>query len=261
MMNHLTIKKLTVISLDGQELLKNIDLNAQQGDSLCIYGPNGAGKSSLLKTIMHHYNVKITGGDVLFNNKSLKKLDTCEIAKLGFFHMQQNPPELNGVQTLGFLRLINGQNPHALDFPTLFTQINKDIVTLNLPDEILKREVNVDFSGGQKKKIEIVQAKVFQPTVLLIDEIDSGLDVDAIKKITSFINKKRRSVITLTVSHNLNFIKAINPNKVFILYDKKIVKQGSIDLIEKIEKKGFDSIITKEKKSTRPQVKCFTQHH
>ncbi|MDR2847366.1 MAG: ATP-binding cassette domain-containing protein [Mycoplasmataceae bacterium] len=256
-MSTLKIKNLSVSSQDGQELLKSIDFTVEQGELIVVYGPNGAGKSSLLKAIMHHFNTKINKGDIIFNNKSIKNLDTCTIAKLGFFHMQQNPLELNGVQTLGFLRLINGQSQNKLNFADLFAQIQHDVKELSLPDEILSRELNVDFSGGQKKKTEILQARVFQPTVLLIDEIDSGLDVEAIKKISDFINTKRKDVISIVVSHNNNFIKLIKPSRVLVLNDKKIVHTGTAEVINKIETNGFGYYIKNEVKSKRPQVTCL----
>ncbi|MDR0739738.1 MAG: Fe-S cluster assembly ATPase SufC [Mycoplasmataceae bacterium] len=238
-MNILKIHNLTTL-FDKKRILNDISLTARQPEVIAILGPNGAGKSTLLKAIMHHFSMK-TQGSIKFNNHELTKMSTDKIAKLGVFYATQNPIELEGVQTLDFLKIIANENSpkQKVGFYQLYSKINELIKLLDLPSEILTRNVNVGFSGGQKKKNEILQSQLFNPSLILLDEIDSGLDFDATKLIANFINKKRHERITFIVSHQLEFLHQVNISKVIILIDGKIVKIGGTALIREIEKNGY----------------------
>ncbi|MDR2823347.1 MAG: Fe-S cluster assembly ATPase SufC [Mycoplasmataceae bacterium] len=242
-MHNLILQKLR-IAIQDKLILKDFSLNVKQNDVVALMGPNGAGKSTLFKAIMHHFNVRQLKGRVSYDGHNLNDKSTDEIAKLGIFYATQNPTELDGVQMLEFLKLISNQS-HAEHTPfyQLFTSINQTLKTLDLPSEILSRNVNVGFSGGQKKKSEILQAQLFDPSLILLDEIDSGLDIDATKIIANFINQRRKKSITLVISHNVEFLELLKPNKVIILANGEIAKTGNQSLIKKIESLGFKPFI------------------
>jgi Fe-S cluster assembly ATP-binding protein len=176
----------------------------------------------------------------------------------------QNPIELNGVKNIDLLKLITSKNDKNMDFSQSYKTIINGIKELNLPTEILTRDVNVNFSGGQKKKNEILQATLSNAKVLLLDEIDSGLDIDAMKIIAKYINNQKKHSIILIVTHHLEFLKFIKPTKVIVLVDGTKVKEGQQDIIKVIESKGFEPYIDKNKrdeenfKKTDPFI-CSTQ--
>jgi Fe-S cluster assembly ATP-binding protein len=246
-MEKLIISNLSV-KLNNRKVLENISLNAKNGDLIAILGPNGAGKSSLLKAIFNHYSITSKKGKISFNNKNITNFKTSDIAQLGFFFCMQNPIELNGVKNLDLLKLVASHN-NVSDFSSTFNSITKSLKELGLPNEILTREVNVNFSGGQKKKNEILQSMLFNPKVLLLDEIDSGLDIDAMKNISTYINKQRLKSIILIVTHHLEFLKFIKPTKVIILINGKKVKEGKQDIIKLVENKGFEPFQSKQTKN------------
>ncbi|GMO14882.1 MAG: Fe-S cluster assembly ATPase SufC [Mycoplasmoidaceae bacterium] len=233
------------ISIDKKCIIKKFDANLKTGDILAISGMNGEGKTTIIKSIMNHFSLQ-TSGSIMLDKNELTKLDTYQISQLGVFYIPQNSPELNGIQTLSFLRNIN-KNRNNLDFTSLYKDVETAIKKLSLPHDILSRDLNVGFSGGQKKKVELLQAIVFKPNVLLIDEIDSGVDTDSLNTIADFINKEKNKTITIIISHNTNFLNKIKPNKVCIINDGIISKAGNYDLIKTIEKNGFTQFIKNKK--------------
>lgn len=226
--------------IDNKLILSNVSLNAQTGDLIAILGSNGAGKSTLLKAILNHYSITTKTGKITFNSKNITNLDTTSIAKLGFFYCMQNPIELSGVKNLDLLKLISNVNNKTTDFSTTYKLITNGLNHLSLSNEILTRDVNVNFSGGQKKKNEILQSILFNPQVLLLDEIDSGLDIDAMKIIAKYINEQKKKAIILVVSHHLEFLNYIKPTKVIVLANGKKVKEGKENIIKSIEKNGYE---------------------
>ncbi|GHU48670.1 ABC transporter ATP-binding protein [Bacilli bacterium] len=225
-------------------------MSASKGDVIAILGPNGAGKSTLLKCIMKHFNVRITKGSINYDSHNLNKMTTDQIAKLGVFYATQNPTELDGVQMLEFLKLVaNKNNAKTMPFMQLYSTIQDSLKTLELPTEILTRNVNVGFSGGQKKKNEILQAKLFNPSLILLDEIDSGLDIDAMKIISNFIVKNKPNCVTIVVSHHIEFLKILRPSKVFVLVNGSTAKIGDKNLVKVIEKDGFKNFVTNTSKN------------
>jgi Fe-S cluster assembly ATP-binding protein len=230
------IKNLS-LNIGQKNIINKCGVELKNNDILAILGPNGVGKSTLLKAIMNHFSIQ-KQGDIVFENKKLNKLSTDEIAKLGIFYIAQNPIELNGVQMLDFLKLISNLHEKKT-FYEMFSKINNSIKELDLPTDILNRYVNVGFSGGQKKKNEILQAKLTQPKVLLLDEIDSGLDLDGLKIIANYINQQRKNTITIVVSHQIDFLRLIKPNKTLAIIDKNKILHGDFSLIETIEKNGY----------------------
>ena len=238
MKNKLNIKNLQV-DIDNVTILKNINLSFQTGDIIALIGPNGAGKSTLLKAIMHHYSTKIKKGDILFNGKSIKKLPTYEIARDGFFYVDQLPPELAGVPMMEFYKnILKINNPNAGVFD-IYKTLNTLFDDLSLDKSLLSHGVNVGFSGGQKKKNEIIQSQLLQSKVLLLDEIDAGLDVDAIIKIQDYILKTKNNHITIIITHDLDMFLKVKPTKVVLLANHKVARIGGIELINEVKSQGY----------------------
>lgn len=241
--NLLTIKGLYV-DVENTNLLKNLNLNAKTGDVVAIIGPNGAGKSSFLKTIMHHYAFKITKGDIKFNQKSIKNTSTDEIAKLGFFYLAQNPMELEGVKLIDLYKIIaNSHSDKKVDPITLHNLVTPKFNELNMELSLLKRNNNVNFSGGQKKKNELVQMFLMNNNVLLLDEVDSGCDVDSLKIIAKEINKIKKDKIIILISHQEQLLKLIKPTKYITIANHKMVDSGNGSDLFKALRTGFTKYV------------------
>lgn len=228
------------VSVEGHNLLKNLNLKAKTGDVIAVIGPNGAGKSSFLKTLMHHYAFKVTKGDIKFNNKSIKNASTDEIAKLGFFYLAQSPMELEGVKLIDLYKIIaNAHSTKKIDPISLHNLVTPRFNELNMDLDLLKRNNNVNFSGGQKKKNELVQMFLMNNNVLLLDEVDSGCDVDSLKIIAREINKIKKDKIIILISHQEQLLKQIKPTKYIIIANHKIVESGNGQNLFKALEKGF----------------------
>ncbi|MDR0341074.1 MAG: ATP-binding cassette domain-containing protein [Mycoplasmataceae bacterium] len=241
----LVIKKLNV-TIDNTNILNNINLTFENNKTYAIIGKNGSGKSTLLKTIMNHYSITEKNGDIIFNNMSIFNLETFKIANKGVYYSAQNPIEIEGLKTLDLLKNIS----NSKNFVENFRKIQDSLKKFSLPNEILNRDINVNFSGGQKKKMEIIQAAMNKKnTVFLFDEIDSGLDIDASKQIANAI--KEMKGIKIIVSHSIDFLKLINVDEVILLLDGEVKKIDSTKLINEIEKEGYEkySNIKKNKSS------------
>lgn len=253
MLHKFQVKDLNA-QINGQNFIKDINLSLKTGDVLIVFGPNGAGKSSLLKSLMGHYNYPITTGKILLDNKDITDLPTDEKARLGLFYFNQNPMELEGVQMLEFFKLMTKhQNQSFIDF---FKKINNSMKEVGLKNELLKASVNVGMSGGEKKRNEILQSKILNPKIVLIDEIDSGLDLDAIKMVTDYINQNKSKWITIIVSHHLDFLKKIKHNKSIVLIDGEIVAKNQKDIINYINNNGYKSFFKKQQSKTLPIACC-----
>ena len=236
--NTLQLKNLSV-DVGNKQILKNINLKVKTGEVVAIVGPNGAGKSSLFKTILHHYAFKITKGQVIFNNKVINKLETNEIAKLGFYYLPQNPLELEGIKVLDLYKSICKVNNLNYDPFDLYKKVTPQFKKFNLDLELLERNSNVNFSGGQKKKNEIIQMSLLNPKILLLDEIDSGCDIDSLKTIAKEINKIKKDKIILLITHQKNLIEFIKPNKFILINEHKITKSSDTKDLLKILEHGF----------------------
>lgn len=247
MVDKLIAKKIN-ISIDSKPILNNISFSLKTGDVVALIGPNGAGKTTLLKSLVNHYSTKINSGDVLFNNKSIKNMETYKIARMGFFYIDQNPPQLNGVPMLEFLKDIIKINSSNSSFYQKYKMIDTLFDQVSLDKSLLSHSVNVGFSGGQKKKNEIIQSALLNSKVLLLDELDAGLDIDAIKIVQDYINKNRKSHITIMITHDLDMFSNIKPNKVFLLANHKIQKTGGLEIIDEINKNGYKNYEQKPKR-------------
>ena len=239
----LEIKDLTV-KVDNKIILDNFNLNINENEVHEIMGPNGVGKSTLTKVIMAEPDYKVIKGDILYKGESILSLTTDKRARLGIFLAMQNPLEINGVTNADFLRTAlsskEGKNTNLYSF---IKTVEKAQNELNMPNEMIHRSVNKGFSGGEKKKNEVLQLKVLKPNLILLDEIDSGVDVDSLKIVGENIDnyyKENKESSLLIITHYTHLLKYIKPDFVHILKDGKIIKTGNYSLAEKIENNGFN---------------------
>ncbi|MBP5301379.1 MAG: Fe-S cluster assembly ATPase SufC [Bacilli bacterium] len=240
----LVIKNLHV-SVDKKEILKGVNLTINDGDKIAFLGPNGNGKSTLFFTISGHPKCIVTSGTIFFNNIDVLKLSVDERSKLGIFLGLQNPCEVAGIINSDFLKnIIDVRNTVPIKLFDFYKILDQNCKKIKFPFEMVHRNLNENFSGGEKKRNEILQMLLIKPKIALLDEIDSGLDSDAIKVIAKVINdeyKKNKGSFVI-ISHYDKMLELINPNKVVVMIDGKIVMKGEKDLIKKISEKGFDFI-------------------
>ena len=239
----LQIKDLTV-KVEDQIVLKDFNLTIDDGVISVIMGPNGAGKSSLTKVIIADPNYKVLKGDIIYNGKSIINLTTDLRAKLGIFLAMQNPPVIDGVTNSDFLRTaVSSINEKNVNLYSFIKKIDKSLKELSMPNEMIHRSVNKGFSGGERKKNEILQMKMLNPSFVMLDEIDSGVDVDALKIVSKNINEyklQNPKCSFLIITHYTHLLKYVKPDVVNIIKDGKIVKTGSYDLAKEIENNGFN---------------------
>lgn len=238
----LEIKNLHV-EVEGKPILKGLDLRVQAGEIHAIMGPNGNGKSTLLSTIMGHPKYTITEGSIHFEGKDLLELEVDERARAGLFLGMQYPQEISGVTNSDFLRAaVNAQRETPLGLFKFLDKLNYAIEKLKMKPDMAKRFVNDGFSGGEKKRNEILQMMVLQPKLAMLDEIDSGLDVDALKIVADAINEavEQTKAGFLIVSHYERFFHLVKPSHCHVLVDGKIVMSGDESLVFKIDAEGYD---------------------
>ena len=247
----LDIKDLKV-NINEKEILKGLDLEIKEGEVHALMGVNGAGKSTLVKTLSAHYDCEVMGGKVTYKKKDLLDLDVSERANEGIFMSFQNPVEVPGVNNSYFLKTaINEKKAYnkeeqidAMDFLKL---VKEQTAKFNLDKKLLQRDLNEGFSGGEKKRNELVQLLLLNPDLIMLDEIDSGLDVDAIKTVANVINSMldgKKSVLMIT--HYDRLLELIKPDFVHIINEGKIVKTGDYNLALELDKKGFEGIGIKD---------------
>lgn len=239
----LQIKDLEV-KIKEKTVLENFNLNIPNGEVHVIMGPNGVGKSTLSKVIMGNPSYTVTKGDILFNNKSILPFVTDERARLGIFLAFQNPLEIEGVTNSEFLRsAINSISEEQVSLYDFIKEMEKDFNDLKLNKEMMHRSLNTNFSGGEKKKNEILQMKMLKPKLIILDELDSGLDVDSLKIVCDNINnylKENKDTSILMITHYPRILEYIKPDYIHVLKNGKIVETGDITLAEKIDKFGYE---------------------
>ncbi len=243
---------LTIFNLharvEGREILKGINLKVNAGEVHAIMGPNGSGKSTLAGVLAGRDAYEVTEGDVLYDGKNLLDMDPEERAREGVFLAFQYPVEIPGVSNTYFLRAaLNAIRKHRgqdeLDAVEFLKLVKQKLKVLHISDELLKRPVNEGFSGGEKKRNEIFQMAVLDPKLAILDETDSGLDIDALRIVADGVNalrSKDRAFVVIT--HYQRLLNYIIPDKVHVLYDGRLVKSGGKELALELESKGYDWI-------------------
>ncbi len=235
-------------SVEGKEILKGIDLEINAGEIHAIMGPNGAGKSTLSSVLTGREKFEVTEGEIEFNCKNLLELPPEDRAREGIFMSFQYPVEIPGVSTVNFLktavneiRKYHGLPPYpAADF---LKMIRQKMELVGIDNKLLNRSLNEGFSGGEKKRNEIFQMAVLEPKLSILDETDSGLDIDALRTVAGGVNKLRRSDnATIVITHYQRLLDYIVPDVVHVLYDGRIVKTAGKELVAELEEKGYDWI-------------------
>jgi len=232
--------------IEGKEILKGLNLQISKGEVHALMGPNGSGKSTLAKVLAGHPSYEVTKGEVIYEGKNLLELEPDERAREGVFMAFQYPVEVPGVSNSQFLRLaFNEKMKHLgeeeLDPLEFNDYLKEKAKVVEMSSEFFKRSVNVGFSGGEKKRNEILQMAVLQPKLAVLDETDSGLDIDALRIVAEGVNKLRAADnAIILVTHYQRLLNYITPDFVHVLADGKIVKEGGKELALELEEKGYD---------------------
>jgi Fe-S cluster assembly ATP-binding protein len=232
--------------VDGQEILKGLDLSVQAGEIHAIMGPNGSGKSTLAKVLAGHPDYTVTEGEIIYQGKNLLELEPDERAREGVFLAFQYPIEIPGVSNANFLRMAYNEGckhrgVEELDPLEFDDLIRERIKIVEMDPSFINRSVNEGFSGGEKKRNEILQMAVLEPKLAVLDETDSGLDIDALRIVAGGVNKLARpDNAIILVTHYQRLLNYITPDFVHVLYQGRIAKSGGKELAIELEKKGYD---------------------
>ena len=241
-MSFLEIKNLNV-NVEGKEILKGLNLNLEKGKVYALMGPNGSGKSTLSQVLIGNPKYKFSG-EIFFENENITSLLPNERAKKGLFLSFQYPVEISGVTISNFLKTalnsLKGKKISPIEFWNILDKHSKK---LNIDKTFFSRFLNEGFSGGEKKKAEILQMLVLNPKLAILDETDSGLDIDSLKIVAEGIkNFADKDKTILLITHYKRILEYVKPDKVFIMKHGKIIKEGSSEIIEELEKKGYEGL-------------------
>lgn len=239
----LEIKDLHV-SIEDKEILKGVNLTINTGEIHAVMGPNGTGKSTLSAAIMGHPAFTVTKGEVLLDGVNVLELDVDERAKAGLFLAMQYPSEITGVTNADFMRsAINAKREEGkeINLMQFIKKLDKEMEFLDMDPDMAQRYLNEGFSGGEKKRNEILQLMMLQPKFAILDEIDSGLDIDALKIVSKGINEMRGDDFgSLIITHYQRLLNYITPDFVHVMYNGKIVKTGGPELAHRLENEGYE---------------------
>ncbi len=241
----LEIKDLCV-DVEGKHIINKVNLAVKEGEIHVIMGPNGSGKSTLAKAIMGHPKASVIKGDILIDGKSITNLSTDKRAKLGLFLQFQNPVEVEGVGFINFLHSAKQSiGDSTLGMKEFMTELKDNISSLRMSEDFIGRHLNQGFSGGEMKKAEILQMAVLKPKIAILDEPDSGLDIDAVKVVSTKINEvaKENNMGLLIITHYNRILEYIDADRVHVMVRGRIVASGGRDLAEKLEKEGYEQYI------------------
>ena len=246
-MSQLEIKNLHV-SIEGKEILKGLDLTIEQGKVHAVMGPNGTGKSTLAYTLMGHPSYEVTEGEVFFKGQNILELDPDERSRLGLFLAFQYPVAIPGVTVANFLRTAlnarrRAENPEdkGIPIPEFRKMLKEKMAMLKVDQSFAGRYLNDGFSGGEKKRAEILQMATLQPEIAILDETDSGLDIDALRIVSDGVNSLlSKDLGVLVITHYQRLLNYIKPDFVHILLDGRIVESGDAELALHLEEKGYE---------------------
>lgn len=232
--------------VEEKEILHGLSLNVGEGETHVIMGPNGAGKSTLGSTIMGDPRYKVTSGTVTFKGEDITNLSTDKIAKKGMFISFQNPIEVPGISLSNFIRTAienrTGEHIRVWDFQKT---LKKTMEVLDMDPSYAERDLNVGFSGGEKKKAEILQLLMLKPSLAILDETDSGLDVDAVRTVSKGIEEYKKSVggALLIITHSTRILESLKVDRTHVLVEGRIVADGDASMVDDINENGFEKYI------------------
>jgi Fe-S cluster assembly ATP-binding protein len=234
------------VAIEGKEIVKGFDLEIHGGEIHAIMGPNGTGKSTLASALMGHPKYEITEGKVTFLGQDLLEMEVDERARAGMFLAMQYPSEIAGVTNSDFLRAaINARRGEGNEIPLMkfIKKLDEKMALLDMGEEFATRYLNEGFSGGEKKRNEILQLMMLEPKLAILDEIDSGLDIDALKVVAKGVNAMRSPEFScLIITHYQRLLNYITPDKVHVMMQGRIVKSGGPELAERLEAEGYDGL-------------------
>jgi Fe-S cluster assembly ATP-binding protein len=232
------------IAEDGTEILKGLDLQLNEGEIHAIMGPNGSGKSTLSKVISGHPAYEVTDGEILFRGRSVLDMQPDERARAGIFLAFQYPVEIPGVSVANFMRTaLSAKRGEEVDVFDFQDELEARMAMLEMDPVFALRSVNEGFSGGEKKRNEILQLAMLEPVLAVMDETDSGLDIDALKIVTAGINKikaERPEMVVLLITHYQRMLNYITPDHVHVMVDGRIIMSGGAELALELEERGYD---------------------
>ena len=234
---------------DGTEIIRGLNLTVKAGEVAAIMGPNGSGKSTLSYILAGRTDYEVTEGDILYNGQSILEMDPAERATSGIFLAFQYPMEIPGVATMEFLKVAMNEQRKArgeepLKIPEFLKRVKEAAASLSMDMAMLKRPLNVGFSGGEKKRAEVLQMKLLEPKLCVLDETDSGLDIDALKIVSEGVNALRspdRAIVVIT--HYQRLLEHIVPDTVHVLYKGQVIKSGDKSLALDLEANGYAGVI------------------
>jgi Fe-S cluster assembly ATP-binding protein len=230
------------VEIDGQEIVKGLDLEVGEGEIHAIMGPNGSGKSTLANVLMGHPRYEVTGGSITFRGEDVFELEPDERAKLGMFLAFQYPSEVPGVSVANFLRTaVNSVREEELSPMDMYRLIQEKMRIMQMDPKFAERYLNEGFSGGEKKRNEILQMLMLEPKLAIMDETDSGLDIDALQVVAKGVNELRAPGFSaVIITHYQRILRYIEPDRVHVMLDGRIVTSGGKDLAHELEDKGYE---------------------
>jgi Fe-S cluster assembly ATP-binding protein len=236
----LVIKDLWV-KVEDALILKGVNLTVSSNETVALLGPNGHGKSTLLAAIMGHPKYEIVKGSAFLDNQNILKMETDERARAGLFLAMQSPSEVPGVISSDFLKAaMNTRREKPIGLASFYKELETNSQEMNIPLDMVHRSLNEGFSGGEKKRNEIFQLSLLKPSIAMLDEIDSGLDIDALATVGKAIAKQQRNGIGfLVISHYARLYELVTPTRVAVMVDGRIVNEGGLEIINKIDKEGY----------------------
>jgi Fe-S cluster assembly ATP-binding protein len=230
------------VEIDGQEIVKGLDLEVNKGEIHAIMGPNGSGKSTLANVLMGHPRYEVTAGSITFEGEDVFELEPDERAKLGMFLAFQYPSEVPGVSVANFLRTaVNSVREEELSPMEMYRLLQEKMAIMKMDPKFAERYLNEGFSGGEKKRNEILQMLMLDPTLAIMDETDSGLDIDALQVVARGVNELRGPEFSaIIITHYQRILRYIEPDQVHVMLDGRIVTSGGKELALELEEKGYE---------------------